>query len=89
MNFKPLNDRVLISVVEAPKKESIILVNDTAPTIYVKVEAIGDKVTKVSIGDIVIVYKSDPTLVEVDNVSYGHLREEQIVGIYTKEIKNA
>lgn len=88
MNFKPLNDRVLLSLVEKPKKESIILVNDDSPTGYAKVEAIGDKVTKVAVGDIIIVYKVDPTVVEVDNVKYGHLKEEQIVGIYTKEIKN-
>lgn len=89
MNFIPLNDRVLLSLVSKPKKESIILVNDDSPTAYAKVEAVGDSVTKLQVGDIVIVYKQDPTVVEVDGVKYGHLKEEQIVGIYTKEIENA
>ena len=86
MNFKPINDRVIITLVEKPQKGDIIIISDNStPTGYARVEAIGDLVTKVAVEDIVIIYKCDATPIEIDNITYGHLKESQIVGIYNKE----
>lgn len=90
INFRPTSNRIILTQVERPKiKNGIILPeSDTNPWSYGAVEAKGPD-TKVEIGDIILFYKCDATPLEIDGVLYSHIKQDHVIGTYSKEENNA
>ncbi len=87
MKFKPLKDRVFVSYTEEVEK--------TAGGIYIpesakekpqkgKIEAIGNEVKMVKVGDMILFDKYSGSKIEMDNVDYLILKEEDILGVFEK-----
>ncbi len=87
MKFKPLKDRVFVSYTEEMEK--------TAGGIYIpesakeksqkgKIEAIGDEVKSVKVGEVILFDKYSGSKISMDNVEYLILKEEDILGIFEK-----
>ncbi|MBI1821604.1 MAG: co-chaperone GroES [Nitrospirae bacterium] len=85
LTFKPLKDRVFVSYSEEMEK--------TAGGIYIpeaakekpqkgKIEGIGAEVKSVKIGDLILFDKYSGSKINIDNVEYLILKEEDILGIF-------
>jgi chaperonin GroES len=84
IKFKPLKDRVFVSYSEELEK--------TAGGIYIpdaakekpqkgRVEAVGTEVKNVKVGDSILFDKYSGSKINMDNVEYLILKEEDILGI--------
>ena len=87
MKFKPLKDRVFVSYTEEVEK--------TAGGIYIpesakekpqkgKIEAVGHEVKLVKVGDMILFDKYSGSKIEMDNVDYLILKEEDLLGVFEK-----
>lgn len=87
MKFKPLKDRVFVSYAGEQEK--------TAGGLYIpeaakekpqrgKVEAIGGDVKSLNIGDEILFDKYSGSKIQMDNVDYLILKEEDVLGVFTK-----
>jgi chaperonin GroES len=87
MKFKPLKDRVFVSYTEELEK--------TAGGIYIpdaakekpqkgKIESIGNEVKGVKVGDVILFDKYSGSKINIDNVEYLILKEEDILGVFDK-----
>ncbi len=84
MKFRPLKERVLASYTdEIEKTAGGIYVPDTAreKPQKGKVEAVGSEVKEVKEGDQVLFDKYSGSKVNIDNVEYLIIKEEDILGI--------
>ncbi len=84
MKFKPLKDRVFVSYSDEMEKTSGgLYVPDTAreKPQKGKVEAVGSEVKEVKVGDEVFFDKYSGSKVNMDNVEYLIIKEEDILGI--------
>ncbi len=84
MKFKPLKDRVFVSYSEETEKTSGgIYVPDTAKEKPQKgkMEAVGSEVKEVKVGDEVFFDRYSGSKVNMDNVEYLIIKEEDILGI--------
>lgn len=84
VKFKPLKDRVFVSYTEEMEK--------TAGGLYIpdsakekpqsgKVEAIGDDVKSLKVGDKILFDKYSGSKINIDNNDYLIIKEEDILGI--------
>jgi co-chaperonin GroES (HSP10) len=91
MNFKPTYNRILITPVEKPRTKGGIILpeGDKNGWGYARIEAQGPDVTRTTPGNIILYYKVDAVPLEIDDVPYLHIREDHVIGIYTKEENNA
>ena len=101
MNVRPLHDRVLIKRIE--EQETVkggIIIPDTAKekSLEGEVVAVGAGKTlengsvaalEVKAGDRILFGKYSGTEIKVDNQDYLILREDEIIGIFTKAGKTA
>lgn len=87
MKFKPLKDRVFVSYAGETEK--------TAGGIYIpeaakekpqrgKIEAVGNDVKNVKVGDEILFDKYSGAKISMDNVEYLILKEEDILGVFVK-----
>ncbi len=84
MKFRPLKERVFVSYTdEIEKTAGGIYVPDTAreKPQKGKVEAVGSEVKEVKEGDQVLFDKYSGSKVNIDNVEYLIIKEEDILGI--------
>ncbi len=84
MKSKPLKERVFVSYTdETEKTAGGIYVPDTAreKPQKGKVEAVGSEVKEVKVGDNVFFDKYSGSKVNIDNVEYLIIKEEDILGI--------
>jgi len=84
MKFKPLKERVFVSYSdELEKTAGGIYVPDTAKEKPQrgKVEAIGSEVKEVKVGDEIFFDKYSGSKVNIDNLEYLIIKEEDILGI--------
>lgn len=88
MNFKPLKDRVFVSYIEELER--------TAGGIYIpdaakekpqrgKIEAIGDDVKQVKIGEQILFDKLSGSKIRIDDHEYLILKEQDILGTFSSE----
>ena len=84
VKFKPLKDRVFVSYTEELEK--------TAGGLYIpdsakekpqsgKVEAVGDEVKSLKIGDKILFDRYSGSKISIDNVDYLIIKEEDVLGI--------
>ena len=84
VKFKPLKDRVFVSYTEEMEK--------TAGGLYIpdsakekpqsgKVEAVGDDVKSLKIGDKILFDRYSGSKISIDNVDYLIIKEEDVLGI--------
>jgi len=84
VKFKPLKDRVFVSYTEEMEK--------TAGGLYIpdsakekpqsgKVEAVGDEVKSLKIGDKILFDRYSGSKISIDNVDYLIIKEEDVLGI--------
>ena len=84
VKFKPLKDRVFISYTEELEK--------TAGGLYIldsakekpqsgKVEAVGDDVKSLKIGDKILFDRYSGSKISIDNTEYLIIKEEDVLGI--------
>ena len=84
VKFKPLKDRVFVSYTEELEK--------TAGGLYIpdsakekpqsgKVEAVGDEVKSLKVGDKILFDKYSGSKINIDNKDYLIIKEEDILGI--------
>ncbi|MEK6743326.1 MAG: co-chaperone GroES [Nitrospirota bacterium] len=84
VKFKPLKDRVFVSYTEELEK--------TAGGLYIpdsakekpqsgKVEAVGDDVKSLKIGDKILFDRYSGSKISIDNVDYLIIKEEDVLGI--------
>lgn len=84
VKFKPLKDRVFVSYTEELEK--------TAGGLYIpdsakekpqsgKVEAVGDDVKSLKIGDKILFDRYSGSKINIDNVDYLIIKEEDVLGI--------
>lgn len=86
-NFQPLGDRVFVTFTEEMEKTTGgIYVPDTAKEKPQRgtVRAAGDKVEKVKVGDQVLFDKYSGTKLKIDDEDCLILKEEDILGKFTK-----
>ncbi len=84
MKFRPLKERVFVSYTdESEKTAGGIYVPDTAreKPQKGKVEAVGSEVKEVKEGDQILFDKYSGSKVNIDNVEYLIIKEEDILGI--------
>ncbi len=84
MKFRPLKERVFVSYTdEIEKTAGGIYVPDTAreKPQKGKVEAVGSEVKEVKEGDQILFDKYSGSKVDIDNVEYLIIKEEDILGI--------
>lgn len=84
MKFKPLKDRVFISYSDEEEKTAGgIYVPDTAKEKPQKgkVEAVGQEVKDLKVGDVVFFDRYSGSKVNIDNTEYLIIKEEDILGI--------
>jgi len=84
MKFKPLKDRVFVKYSEEVEKTSGgIYVPDVAKEKPQKgvVEAVGKEVKEVKVGNTILFDKFSGSKINMDNVEYLILKEEDILGI--------
>ena len=65
----PIGKRVLVAPYVEERKSSILILEDEIPKKYI-VQEIGDEVTKVKIGDIIIIAPYSAQPFDVDNEKY-------------------
>lgn len=86
VKFKPLKDRVFVSYTnELEKTAGGLYIPDTAkekPQTG-KVEAAGDEVKQIKVGDKVLFDKYSGSKINIDNTEYLIVKEEDILGILT------
>jgi len=86
VKFKPLKDRVFVSYTEELEK--------TAGGLYIpdsakekpqsgKVEAVGDDVKSLKVGDKILFDRYSGSKINIDNVEYLIIKEEDVLGILT------
>ncbi len=84
VKFKPLKDRVFVSYTEEMQK--------TAGGLYIpdsakekpqsgKVEAVGDDVKSLKVGDKILFDKYSGSKINIDNADYLIIKEEDVLGI--------
>ena len=84
VKFKPLKDRVFVSYTEEMEK--------TAGGLYIpdsakekpqsgKVEAVGDEVKSLKVGDKILFDRYSGSKINIDNVDYLIIKEEDVLGI--------
>jgi chaperonin GroES len=84
VKFKPLKDRVFVSYTEELEK--------TAGGLYIpdsakekpqsgKVEAVGDDVKSLKVGDKILFDRYSGSKISIDNVEYLIIKEEDVLGI--------
>ncbi len=84
VKFKPLKDRVFVSYTEEMQK--------TAGGLYIpdsakekpqsgKVEAVGDEVKSLKVGDKILFDKYSGSKINIDNADYLIIKEEDVLGI--------
>ncbi len=84
VKFKPLKDRVFVSYTEEMQK--------TAGGLYIpdsakekpqsgKVEAVGDDVKSLKVGDKILFDKYSGSKIAIDNADYLIIKEEDVLGI--------
>ncbi len=84
VKFKPLKDRVFVSYTEEMQK--------TAGGLYIpdsakekpqsgKVEAVGDEVKSLKVGDKILFDKYSGSKIAIDNADYLIIKEEDVLGI--------
>jgi chaperonin GroES len=84
VKFKPLKDRVFVSYTEEMEK--------TAGGLYIpdsakekpqsgKVEAVGDDVKSLKVGDKILFDRYSGSKISIDNVEYLIIKEEDVLGI--------
>ena len=86
-NFQPLGDRVFISYTEELERTAGgIYVPETAKEKPQRgtVQAIGDKVEKLKVGDQVLFDKYSGTKLRIDDEDCLILKEEDVLGKFTK-----
>jgi chaperonin GroES len=84
MKFKPLKDRVFVKYSEEIEKTSGgIYVPDVAKEKPQRgvVEAIGKEVKEVKVGNTILFDKFSGSKINIDNVEYLILKEEDVLGI--------
>lgn len=84
MNFKPLGERVLVERLEEDTKTaSGIIIPDNAKEKPLEgiVQAIGNEVKEVKVGDKVVFGKYSGTEVKIDGKEYLILKLEDVLGI--------
>ena len=81
--IKPLNDYIFLSYDKKKDEKKGIILSDVSKekSAFLKVEAIGDKVEKVEVGDIVIIDPFLPREIKIDNKQFYILREKDIFAI--------
>ncbi len=86
VKFKPLKDRVFVSYTEEMEK--------TAGGLYIpdsakekpqsgKVEAVGDDVKSLKVGDKILFDRYSGSKISIDNTEYLIIKEEDVLGILT------
>jgi chaperonin GroES len=84
VKFKPLKDRVFVSYTEELEK--------TAGGLYIpdsakekpqsgKVEAVGDEVKQLKVGDKILFDRYSGSKINIDNVEYLIVKEEDVLGV--------
>ena len=84
VKFKPLKDRVFVSYTEEMEK--------TAGGLYIpdsakekpqsgKVEAVGDEVKALKVGDKILFDRYSGSKISIDNTEYLIIKEEDVLGI--------
>ena len=84
VKFKPLKDRVFVSYTEELEK--------TAGGLYIpdsakekpqsgKVEAVGDEVKALKVGDKILFDRYSGSKINIDNIEYLIIKEEDVLGI--------
>lgn len=82
--FKPLKDRVFVSYTsELEKTAGGLYIPDTAKEKPQsgKVEAVGDEVKQIKAGDTILFDKYSGSKINIDNVEYLIVKEEDVLGI--------
>ena len=84
VKFKPLKDRVFVSYTpELEKTAGGLYIPDTAKEKPQggKVEAVGDEVKSLKIGDNILFDRYSGSKISIDNVEYLIIKEEDVLGI--------
>lgn len=76
--LQPLDKRIIIKPIPSTKKESIIITKDESPQSF-QVVAIGDDVTKVNIGDKVLIASFSTSEVTYEGTKYTIVNETNII----------
>lgn len=82
--FKPLKDRVFVSYTdEMEKTAGGLYIPDTAKEKPQsgKVEAVGDEVKSLKVGDKILFDKYSGSKINIDNTEYLIVKEEDVLGI--------
>ena len=84
IKFKPLKDRVFVSYTnELEKTAGGLYIPDTAkekPQTG-KVEAVGEEVKQIKVGDKILFDKYSGSKINIDNTEYLIVKEEDVLGI--------
>jgi chaperonin GroES len=84
VKFKPLKDRVFVSyTAELEKTAGGLFIPDSAKEKPQsgKVEAIGDEVKSLKMGDKILFDRYSGSKINIDNVEYLIIKEEDVLGI--------
>ena len=76
--LQPLDKRIVVRPIIPPKKESVIIVKDESPASF-EIVAIGDDVTKVNIGDKVLIAAFSTSEVTYEGQKYIIVNETNII----------
>lgn len=90
LNFKPLKDRVFVSYTEELDRTSGgIYIPDAAKEKPQrgKIEAVGDEVKEVKVGDMILFDKFSGSKIKVNDVDCLIIKEEDILGKFTEETR--
>ena len=84
MKIRPLGDRILVKrIKEEDKTKGGIIIPDTAKEKPQsgKVEAVGDDVKSLKVGDKILFDRYSGSKINIDNVEYLIVKEEDVLGI--------
>ena len=84
IKFKPLKERVFVSYAEELEKTAGgLYIPDTAKEKPQsgKVEAVGDEVKSLKVGDKILFDKYSGSKIKLDNVDYLIVKEEDVLGV--------
>ncbi|HAK59173.1 MAG TPA: co-chaperone GroES [Nitrospiraceae bacterium] len=84
VNFKPLKDRVFVSyTAELEKTSGGLYIPETAKEKPQsgKVEAVGEEVKQIKMGDTVLFDRYSGSKINLDNAEYLIVKEEDVLGI--------
>ncbi len=76
--LQPLDKRIIVKPIIPQKKESVIIVKDESPQSF-EVVAIGDDVTKVNIGDKILIAAFSTSEVNYEGQKYVIVNETNII----------